>query len=389
MGKCMICGAFINPFSVSNEYSPQYYADILCKYGAYTNVKPNATFHLCPDCRWNISYFDKWRPNFKKQTLEEYIEKGGDAVSDPVSVHTRIADALAKGKCHPNINGERLLEVLTKLYEDVTETAENFRQYCELRRVASEEFMAEFNRRKEVFFQKYPNRTIPSDSKYSHLSMVRTEDSLVFIEDCDPPLEKISKTPANRAALWYIKKTAFPALLEISDENLFSVTALPLDSIVSYQISGNLDRVSQTSGGGGGGGAPNIGGAIVGGLLFGTVGAIIGSQTGVTIDPIKSDVVEFDTRKTVLNLRNPDGSAEIRDLPLYYAELFKKLIPEKEFDFLRAEKNSASTPSPSPQKEAAGDDNNIEALKKFKELLDMGVITQQEFDAKKKQLLGL
>ncbi len=28
-------------------------------------------------------------------------------------------------------------------------------------------------------------------------------------------------------------------------------------------------------------------------------------------------------------------------------------------------------------------------LKKFKELLDAGVITQEEFDAKKKQLLGL
>lgn len=28
-------------------------------------------------------------------------------------------------------------------------------------------------------------------------------------------------------------------------------------------------------------------------------------------------------------------------------------------------------------------------LKKFKELLDSGVITQEEFDAKKKQLLGL
>ena len=30
-----------------------------------------------------------------------------------------------------------------------------------------------------------------------------------------------------------------------------------------------------------------------------------------------------------------------------------------------------------------------EELKKFKELLDMGIITQAEFDAKKKQLLGL
>ncbi len=31
----------------------------------------------------------------------------------------------------------------------------------------------------------------------------------------------------------------------------------------------------------------------------------------------------------------------------------------------------------------------IAELAKFKELLDMGVITQEEFDAKKKQLLGL
>ena len=30
-----------------------------------------------------------------------------------------------------------------------------------------------------------------------------------------------------------------------------------------------------------------------------------------------------------------------------------------------------------------------EELKKFKELLDMGIITQEEFDVKKKQILGL
>lgn len=33
--------------------------------------------------------------------------------------------------------------------------------------------------------------------------------------------------------------------------------------------------------------------------------------------------------------------------------------------------------------------DDVEALKKFKELLDMGAITKEEFDAKKKQLLGI
>ena len=41
---------------------------------------------------------------------------------------------------------------------------------------------------------------------------------------------------------------------------------------------------------------------------------------------------------------------------------------------------------------ASENDNTFSAadeLKKFKELLDSGIITQEEFDAKKKQLLGL
>ena len=33
--------------------------------------------------------------------------------------------------------------------------------------------------------------------------------------------------------------------------------------------------------------------------------------------------------------------------------------------------------------------SNADELKKYKDLLDSGVITQEEFDEKKKQLLGL
>ena len=36
-----------------------------------------------------------------------------------------------------------------------------------------------------------------------------------------------------------------------------------------------------------------------------------------------------------------------------------------------------------------GSQSTADELKKFKELLDSGIITQEEFDAKKKQLLGL
>ncbi len=43
----------------------------------------------------------------------------------------------------------------------------------------------------------------------------------------------------------------------------------------------------------------------------------------------------------------------------------------------------------SPQGTVIQQTSDADELKKFKELLDMGVISQEEFDAKKKQILGL
>ena len=43
----------------------------------------------------------------------------------------------------------------------------------------------------------------------------------------------------------------------------------------------------------------------------------------------------------------------------------------------------------SPQATNSTASSPVEEIKKYKELLDMGIITQEEFDAKKKQLLGL
>ena len=43
----------------------------------------------------------------------------------------------------------------------------------------------------------------------------------------------------------------------------------------------------------------------------------------------------------------------------------------------------------SKQESRKDKDDNLEQIKKLKELLDLGAITQEEFDAKKKELLGL
>ena len=59
--------------------------------------------------------------------------------------------------------------------------------------------------------------------------------------------------------------------------------------------------------------------------------------------------------------------------------------------FVKKRKNASVTESASVEVEVATtpQKENIDELKKYKELLDQGIITQEEFDAKKKQLLGL
>ena len=51
--------------------------------------------------------------------------------------------------------------------------------------------------------------------------------------------------------------------------------------------------------------------------------------------------------------------------------------------------NQQKKPEESKQQPIASYDSQLETLKKLKELLDMGVLTQEEFDTKKKEILGL
>ena len=55
-------------------------------------------------------------------------------------------------------------------------------------------------------------------------------------------------------------------------------------------------------------------------------------------------------------------------------------------ELLRNRQEKKAEPVTAPAAPAV---DETEQLKKYKELLDMGIITQEEFDAKKKQLLGL
>ena len=229
----------------------------------------------------------------------------------------------------------------------------------------------------EILQNKYSNLVFPSLEEHRHICATKSENNFILIENGTP---KLKITPNDE--LSYCQET-YEQICKSDERTLFAVSVIPLENIVSYQLVGNIEHTTVTNGGGPT--VPNIKGAVYGGLLFGAAGALIGAQTGAFTNPIKSEVVEHDSRRTMLTLKNAEGQVEIRELPYYYSEVFMKVIPEKEFNYLQATKNAETT----IHTQSAPAINMVEEMKQLKELFDLNLITQEEFDSKRQQILKL
>lgn len=178
-------------------------------------------------------------------------------------------------------------------------------------------------------------------------------------------------------------------LLLLADQSHMSYkpehyTLVRYNEIVAFDLLEDGDSVSQGG----------LGRAVAGGLLFGPVGAIVGGSTGKkrTKSTCKSMQIE-------LTLSNPSR-------PTLYVKLITAETKTDSFSYrmsfehaqeilskLQAITNEpqASTPSQGTDCEAslleAGNDPVAE-LRRFKALLDEGILTQEEFDAKKRQILN-
>lgn len=134
-----------------------------------------------------------------------------------------------------------------------------------------------------------------------------------------------------------------------------------------------------------------LGSAIVGGALFGDTGAIVGGITG--------------RRKIAAVVQKLDLIVRINDMenPLIQMSFIKKSVERNSYTYssiLKEVQEALSVLSiiVNDNSEISADvpptiQNNVgsaaDEILKYKQLLDMGVITQEEFEAKKKQLLNL
>ena len=136
--------------------------------------------------------------------------------------------------------------------------------------------------------------------------------------------------------------------------------------ILSIQIEDNGRMVTVSSG--------SMGGAIIGGILAGPVGAIAGQHAGTTYTR-----KEEGPKTTVIQVSNEMGPQEIK---IY------KSRPAAVAAFQRACAELLEPAQPElPQQIPAA--SPADEIMKYKSLLDMGAITEEEFAAAKKKILDL
>ena len=123
-------------------------------------------------------------------------------------------------------------------------------------------------------------------------------------------------------------------------------------------------------------------------------GCVTVEEEGVTCQKGKGHIMQFLYRDVISVKTSGLGGLTIVGPGAKFSTRFLKngpalrvAIMEKKLAAAKPEPAPApAAPAPAPAAPAA---DSTEQLKKYKELLDTGVITQEEFDAKKKQLLGL
>lgn len=174
---------------------------------------------------------------------------------------------------------------------------------------------------------------------------------------------------------WTIPQGMFKKAID--GNRIFSYT-----DILNYELIEDGNSISKGG----------VGRAIVGGVLFGGAGAIVGGSTG---HKQKQTCTKLQIKITLNNVNHPIEyitfiSTETKKDSFIYTSSFN--FAQQILSMLNIICQSNSTENRKEIQEQLTSNSNFsvtDEIKKYKELLDMGAITQEEYERKKKELLNL
>ena len=124
--------------------------------------------------------------------------------------------------------------------------------------------------------------------------------------------------------------------------------------------------------------------SVVGGVTFGAVGAIVGASTAQRTTTINSMYITIYTKKGDLEKIDLITTTTKKDSALYR---LSKLNAENIMAMLSAMKGNTFESEPENDSRP-GTISSADEIRKYKQLLDDGIISAEEFEEKKKQLLN-
>ena len=176
--------------------------------------------------------------------------------------------------------------------------------------------------------------------------------------------------------LFAIPEQQFIGGLFNGKKEVVDVRVYKISNVIGYKVI--EDGITISKGG--------LGRAFVGGILFGEVGAVVGAITGEKkenkkVTELRIDIEMNDTATPLVTLSMfTKGLVMSTDnmTYTYYLENLRKIASTINVFLKRNESKDCGVVL-----------DKFEQVKKYKDLLDSGIITQEEYDKKRKELLEL
>lgn len=153
-------------------------------------------------------------------------------------------------------------------------------------------------------------------------------------------------------------------------------TLFNFDQIIDFELL--EDGESIASGG--------LGRAAVGALTFGAAGAVLGGITGKK--KTKGTCTSMEIKITVKGYSRPTFYIKLINSETKKDSLVYKATEKTAQDILSALQLIVDTQNAASDSVQSVSSSSADEIRKFKELLDDGIITEEEFNSKKKELLG-
>ncbi len=222
----------------------------------------------------------------------------------------------------------------------------------------------------------------PTIGNVSQAKTMRLDDLKSYADSSSVNAEKISNFSPTQVVNDLIKIDENSKTLIIADKMHMRYkpscyTLFNFDQIIDFELL--EDGESIASGG--------LGRAAAGALVFGGAGAVVGGITGKK--KTQGICTSMDIVITVKDFPRPTFYIKLIETQVKKNSLTYKTVSKMAQDILSSLQLIIDSSTSSPVDSSPAQISSADEIRKFKELLDDGIITKEEFDAKKRELLNL